>query len=383
MDWKSQLPYAYWLHRINGIGNRKLQGIMQMGFMPEELYHMKKSQLEKLLIGKNRITGKHIESIISSRDADKMMKDYEEMIEKKIAFYPCFHPDYPSKLDEIPDKPFALYSLGRLPGKEKKTVAVIGARECSAYGKYIAEKIGIKLGGSGIQVISGLARGIDGIGMQSALLAGGLVFGVLGSGVDVCYPKENQRIYDKLLEQGGIISEFPPGIQPLSAHFPMRNRIISGLADAVIVVEAREKSGTFITVDMALEQGRDVFAVPGRVTDPLSVGCNRLISDGAAMVLKLEELLQGVKGETCNINKEKYVQNEQTEENAIILEILDFEAKTIQNIYNDLNKVKEKERKTDESKQSITLEYVREQLLLLEKSGKIVCLGGYYVKNYE
>lgn len=387
MNWESQLPYAYWLHNINGIGNRKIQGILQIGIMPEELYNMGKTQMEKLLIGKNKMTQNNIEHIVNSRNAETIFKNYEELKRKEIKFYPCFHPDFPTKLNHIPDKPFAFYNIGKLPDEEKKTVAVIGARECSEYGKYVAEKIGIKLGGNGIQVISGLARGIDGIGMQSALLAGGQVFGILGNGVDVCYPKENQKIYDRLLKQGGIISEFPPGTKPLSAHFPMRNRIISGFADAVIVVEARERSGTLITVEMALEQARDVYAVPGRVTDSLSDGCNRLICDGAAMVLNLDELMRDIGVPMAQeIDKrfiEQNIQNKQKKEEKEILEIIESEPKTIQGIYNILRNLK-KEIMYDGKKQNeITLENIRECLFLLEKREKIVCRGGYYSKIYE
>lgn len=141
-----------------------------------------------------------------------------------------------------------------------------------------------------------MARGIDGIGQTAALDVGGSSFAVLGSGVDVCYPARNRRLYERLRERGGVLSEYPPGTPALSRNFPPRNRIVSGLADAVVVVEAREKSGTLITVDMALEQGKEVYAVPGRVTDALSSGCNRLVKLGAAMLLDPEELAEELRG---------------------------------------------------------------------------------------
>ena len=144
----------------------------------------------------------------------------------------------------------------------------------------------------GITIISGMARGIDGIAQTAALDAGGRSYAVLGCGVDICYPEENRSLYDRLLQQGGILSEYPPGTPPEARLFPLRNRIISGLADAVLVIEARKKSGTLITVDMALEQGRDVFALPGRVSDSLSDGCNRLIRQGAAPATCPEDLLE-------------------------------------------------------------------------------------------
>lgn len=204
--------------------------------------------------------------------------------------------DYPARLLEIPDPPERLYVLGRLPEEKVPSVAIIGARECSEYGSYVAARLGECMGRNGIQVISGMARGIDGIGQSAALDAGGSSFAVLGSGVDVCYPVRNRRLYERLRGQGGILSEYPPGTPALSRNFPPRNRIVSGLADAVVVVEAREKSGTLITVDMALEQGKEVYAVPGRVTDALSFGCNRLVKLGAAVLLDPEELAEELRG---------------------------------------------------------------------------------------
>lgn len=156
----------------------------------------------------------------------------------------------------------------------------------------MAKEFGTVLARAGVQVISGMARGIDGIGQRSALCAGGYSLGVLGCGVDICYPQENRELYEQLLVKGGLCSEYPPGIEPRAALFPPRNRIISGLCDGVLVIEAKERSGTLITVDMALEQGREVYAVPGRATDALSAGCNRLIRQGAQLVMNPEELLE-------------------------------------------------------------------------------------------
>ena len=158
----------------------------------------------------------------------------------------------------------------------------------------MAEKLGEILGKNGIAVVSGMARGIDGISQTAALKNGGISYGVLGCGVDICYPAQNRTLYDRLVAQGGLISSYPPGTPALARNFPPRNRIVSGLADAVVVVEAREKSGTLITVDMALEQGREVYAVPGRITDRLSDGCNRLLRQGAAPLLSPEELLEAL-----------------------------------------------------------------------------------------
>ncbi len=200
--------------------------------------------------------------------------------------------DYPKRLLELSGAPKELYVLGKLPTEQLPAVAVIGARDCSEYGKYVAAQLGSFFGRNGVQVISGMARGIDGIAQEAALDAGGSSFAVLGSGVDVCYPVGNKRLYEKLKLTGGVLSEYPVGTPAYSWNFPPRNRIVSGLADVVIVVEARAKSGTLITVDMALEQGREVYVIPGRVTDGLSAGCNRLLKLGAGMLLDPQEFLE-------------------------------------------------------------------------------------------
>ena len=169
---------------------------------------------------------------------------------------------------------------------------MIGARECSEYGIYVAKNFAKELGAHGIPVISGMARGIDSISQEAALQGGGRTYAVLGCGVDICYPKSSRRLYEQILERGGILSTFPPGTEPIKRLFPERNRIVSGLADVILVVEARQKSGTFITVDMALEQGREVYAIPGRLTDRLSDGCNLLLQQGALIAVSPKDLLQ-------------------------------------------------------------------------------------------
>ena len=160
------------------------------------------------------------------------------------------------------------------------------------YGERLALEYGKILAQNGVAVISGLARGIDGAGQRGALNGGGYTCGVLGCGVDICYPREHIGLYMDIQKAGGLVSEFPPGRKPFSSNFPRRNRIISGLADVVLVMEARKKSGSLITADLALEQGKDVYALPGPVNSPLSEGCNLLIRQGAGILLSPEDLLK-------------------------------------------------------------------------------------------
>lgn len=216
--------------------------------------------------------------------------------------------DFPERLKHIPDCPAGLFFRGRLPQDERPCVAIVGARQCSNYGRTLARELGGALAQAGVQIVSGLALGIDGTAQRAVWELGRDTYGVLGCGVDICYPRENFDLYCGIPRSGGVLSELPPGTQPLKIHFPMRNRLISGLADAVVVVEARERSGSLITADLALEQGREVYAVPGRVNDRLSAGCNRLIQQGAGLVLGISGLLEelGVKNaENGKMRKEK------------------------------------------------------------------------------
>lgn len=202
------------------------------------------------------------------------------------------HGSFPSRLRDIPDCPGTIYINGELPPDTEPAVAVVGARDATEHGLDIARGIGTILAENGISVISGMAYGIDSAAHRGALEGGGKTYAVLGCGLNICYPPSGFRLYEDILRGGGgLISEFPMGSPPLGWHFVSRNRIISGLSDAVVVVEAKARSGTLITVEYALNQGKQIFAVPGRMTDRLSEGCNRLIKDGACILSSPEDIL--------------------------------------------------------------------------------------------
>ena len=211
-----------------------------------------------------------------------------------IQFTSCVQSDYPELLRTIRDFPYGIFYKGRLPMKGKKQIAVVGARVCTHYGKHLAEQIAGQIAQAGGEVVSGAAYGIDGAAQWAALSAGGASFAVVGGGVDCRYPRANDQLYDRLEEEGGVLSEFPPGTRPLRYHFPMRNRIISGLSEIVTVIEAKHGSGSLITADYALEQGRTVLAVPGRLDDELSRGCNELIAQGAGVILSAESFCEQI-----------------------------------------------------------------------------------------
>jgi len=212
-------------------------------------------------------------------------------MKKQILCYQQNEKAFPKRLLDYKDMPEEIFVLGKLPEERIPIVAIVGARMCSPYGRHHAFTYAKLLAQHGVQVISGMALGIDGVAHEGALAGGGTTYGVLGCGVDICYPARNRKIYNQIIENGGIIAELSPGSPPRPHHFPMRNRIISAMADVVLVIEAKEKSGSLITADFAMEQGRTVLALPGRVNDELSKGCNRLISQGAGIAYSVETVL--------------------------------------------------------------------------------------------
>lgn len=281
------MKYAYWLHNIHGIGNAKIRSIYHEVGSAEELYHLPLSQMKSIM----GIHEEEIKLIHASQRKWDVDKEWFRLMEQGIGFVSLEQPEFPEKLRHIHNPPYALYYVGKLPEENRKSVAIVGARTRSAYGSQVATELGKALAQNGVQVISGLARGIDRDAHDGALQGGGDTYAVLGCGVNVCYPKENKYLYQKMLENGGVISEYPPGTQPLSGQFPARNRIIAGLCECVVVVEAKEKSGSLITADYAMEEGRDIYAVPGRICDTLSQGCNRLIKQGAGALISIEDFL--------------------------------------------------------------------------------------------
>ncbi len=280
--------YEYWLYSIPGVGWKTASKLLEAFGSAEEIYRAKEQRVESLL------NAAQAEGYRKLKKTWNPGEEYHKLQEKGIFFTSFWAEDYPGNLKHIPDPPLGIFWKGRLPREDVPAVAVIGARECSEYGRYVAQSLGKALAEAGVQVVSGMARGIDGISQEAALSEGGASFGILGSGVDICYPAQNRPLYERLLQKGGVLSPYPPGTKPAPSLFPPRNRIVSGLADVLVVVEARLKSGTLITVDMALEQGREVYVVPGRLTDRLSDGCNRLLKQGAGILLSPQDFLQEI-----------------------------------------------------------------------------------------
>lgn len=279
------MKYEYWFANLKLSAKRK-QEIRQVLKSAEELYYIEETALKCYLEDE-----KERELILDSIKTWKLEEEFQKLGQKGVWFVTMQDSNYPERLRNIPSPPYALYVKGQLPKGDVKSVAIVGARECSPYGETMAREFAKTLAAAGVQIISGMARGVDSAGQSGALEAGGVSFGVLGCGVDICYPREKIGLYMELQERGGVISEFSLGTNPLPQYFPARNRIISGFSDTILVMEAKEKSGSLITADMALEQGKDVYALPGPVNSRLSMGCNRLIRQGAGILLTPEELL--------------------------------------------------------------------------------------------
>ena len=283
------MKYEYWMACIRGISAKKKTLLREHMKTAEAVYYIEETQLNNLQF----LNEKERNTILQAKKQGNLESEYEKMLEKGIRFIPWFSEEYPERLKEIAAFPYALYVKGGLPDRGSRKAAIVGARRCTPYGEKYAVDFARMLAACGVEVISGMARGIDGMGHRGALMSGGKTYAVLGCGVDVCYPKEHIGLYVDILEQGGgILSEQPPGTPPLAQHFPARNRIISGLADMVLVMEAGRKSGSLITVDMALEQGRDVYALPGPVNSAMSDGCNLLIRQGAGILLTPEDMAE-------------------------------------------------------------------------------------------
>lgn len=255
----------------------------------EEIYTADEEAL-KLLLKRTGIVHENAESaLMDTGFKEKCLRNYEDAVNKGILITCPDDKDYPSGLRNIFTPPLCIYCIGHLP--KKGAIAVVGSRNCSEYGKRTAVYFGKGLAKVGTEVISGMARGIDGIVQRAVLDEGGVTYAVLGSGVDVIYPKQNEDLYNRITEKGGVISEQPPGTPPVAVNFPRRNRLISAFSSGILLIEAGFRSGSLITVNYGLEQGKEIMAVPGRIDDRLSEGCLDMIKSGAVPVTCVDDVI--------------------------------------------------------------------------------------------
>lgn len=275
------------VHSINGIGNRTLWKIREQFGSFNSFFTADSARLHKSFL-----TPEVVQNVISSRRQISPLKYLDAIYARDIKVVTVEDPDYPCLLAPIHDPPYLLYYDGQIELAQTICFAVVGSRAATIYGKNISRKIARELAHNNLTVVSGMARGIDTEAHQGALEVQGKTIAVLGNGLDTVYPAENKRLFAQIRDSGLVVSEYQPTAAPEPGNFPMRNRIISGLARGVIVVEARQKSGALITADFALEQGRDVFAVPGPVTSKNSAGTNNLIKQGARLVTCVDDILE-------------------------------------------------------------------------------------------
>ena len=281
------LKYWVWLTTLPGLGQRTKLQLLEHFASPEEIYFAPE---EELLLAEG-VTKTQC-ALLADKSLDRAEKVLEDCAKDGQFLLTMDDAAYPARLRNIYDPPLLLYGKGSLPlFDEEVAVTVVGTRSCTPYGVKAASELGYELAKQGALLVSGMAKGIDGEALRGALRAGGFTAAVLGGGADVVYPAANRRLYEDITATGVILSEYPPGTEPRGEHFPVRNRLLSALSVATLVVEAPERSGALITAATALEQGREVFAVPGPFDAPMSRGCNGLIREGAGLVCEAWDVL--------------------------------------------------------------------------------------------
>jgi DNA processing protein len=281
----------YWVgfNLIKGIGAVRMQGLVARFGDLESAW-----RADPLSLAQSGLGAKVVERVLAARQKVDLDQVWEKIQSQGIKILTWQDSEYPARLKEIDQPPPVLYARGEYLTDDLFAVAIVGTRRITPYGRQVTEELASFLASNGITVVSGLARGVDAVAHQSALKAGGRTIGVLGSGVDVIYPPEHAKLAEQMMERGAVISDYAPGTPPDASNFPPRNRIISGLSLAVVVIEAGETSGALITAEFAAEQGREIFAVPGGIFAPQSKGANRLIQNGAQPLLKMDDIMQAL-----------------------------------------------------------------------------------------
>jgi DNA processing protein len=348
----------YWIgfNLIKGIGAVRMQALIHHFGDLEEAWKAAPAELARAGLGL-----KVIERIVQARQNVDLEKVWKKIESQNIHILTWEDEAYPQRLKQIDQPPPVLYIRGEYLPDDLIAVAIVGTRRVTPYGRQITEELSSFLVANGITVISGLARGVDSIAHQTALKAGGRTIGVLGSGVDKIYPPEHRALAEKMMSQGAIISDYAPGTPPDASNFPPRNRIISGLSLAVVVIEAGETSGALITAEFAAEQGREVFAVPGSILAPQSKGTNKLIQNGALPLLSVNDLMQALDLTRMGEHKtaRKIIPADETE--ARLMSVLGVEPMHVDEIRNQTE---------------LPIEKVSATLALMELKGMVRQVGG-------
>ena len=278
-----------WLNSLK-IGNKNIENIMKQVPQLTDIWSFSSNQIYNLKGIKSKVK----EKIVLNRNEDYIEKLFMDIGKHNINVITILDKEYPKSLYHIYDSPKVLYIKGEITEEDRLSIAVVGSRKVTSYGKWATEKFVKELVKLDVTIVSGLALGIDGIAHKIALEENGRTIGVLGNGLDIVYPKRNKDIYKEIPNKGAIITEYFLGVPPLAYNFPQRNRIISGLSLGVIVIEAKERSGSLITAHHALEQGKEVFSLPGNINSIFSKGTNKLIKDGAKLIMDIDDIIEEV-----------------------------------------------------------------------------------------
>lgn len=362
-----ELKYWVWLNLVPGIGPIRYRYLIDHFGDPYKVFIASFEELSKVKGIDRRVASQ----IISAREKIKLEEEIKKIKESNIELLTYKDERYPYNLKQIFDFPPLLYVKGTIVPQDRMAIAIVGPRRPTNYGLSIAKKLARELASYGMTIVSGMAVGIDTAAHQGALEAGGRTIAVLGCGLNICYPRENKSLIEKIIAQGAILSELPSSTPPLSENFPPRNRIISGLSLGVIVVEAGEKSGALITANCALDQGREVFAVPGNITATTSKGTNNLIKQGAKLIDSAKDVIDELgplfenklkfKEENILSSSPVALSSPLSIEEENILKLLDDEPKHIDFIL---------------EKTQINPSLLAQYLLELELKGKIMQLSG-------
>lgn len=309
-----------WLNLVFNYNYSQIEKILSFFNSEEEIFNLSQSEWNNFELKENIIT--RINSLTLKKQAEQIynlcQKENIKIISKKSQ-------EYPVNLLNISSSPILLYLKGTLIQKDECSLAIVGSRKCTDYGRIVTNKISSELANLGITIVSGMARGIDYFAHNAAISNNGRTLAILGCGINIIYPAENRKLYNKIIENGAIISEFIPDTPPLKSHFPIRNRIISGISNGTLVVEASQKSGSMITASFAADQGKDIFAVPGNILSLQSEGTNNLIKDGAKVVTKTEDILEELYINLSNLYKQETEQPKLTGNEKTIFELINFE----------------------------------------------------------
>ncbi|MBR5479988.1 MAG: DNA-processing protein DprA [Clostridia bacterium] len=303
-----KVKYWLWLHTRNNLTPIKANALLTHFKTPENIYNAERyDNIDGIKLDRRAVLSledKHFDGV------DKIMN---YCLKNGVAIITRDDEDFPESLRHIYNPPLLLFALGDISCLNKKLViSFVGTRSCSAYGIRIADKLAGEIAKYGVVVVSGMAKGIDSAAHEATIRAGGKTVAVLGSGIDVCYPKINKKLMNQIAKTGAVITEFVPGTAPERENFPFRNRIISGLARGVVITEAPERSGALITASYAADQGKDVFAVPGDITNPCSVGTNRLIADGAKLITCVDDILVEYIDDFTGMDLERQIETNET-----------------------------------------------------------------------